>query len=59
MAPHATDMVDGRESFDAAQALAKYGIDINGSIHTDSDTAVSVHHTLSFKASLIMCRYRY
>jgi hypothetical protein len=46
MALHATDIADGREGFDAAHALKKYGIDVDRSIHADSDTAVSLHQYL-------------
>jgi hypothetical protein len=42
MVLHATDFIRGRESFDAAQALARYDVDIDGSIYADSDTAVSL-----------------
>jgi hypothetical protein len=45
MAPHAADIVDGGEGFNAAQALAKYGIDVDSHIQADSDTAVSVPQT--------------
>ncbi|KAF1831135.1 FAD-binding domain-containing protein [Decorospora gaudefroyi] len=41
MAPHATDIANGRSGFDVVQALTKYGVDINSSLQGDGETAAS------------------